>query len=293
MTDTTGRASPAEGSLREGTRPRAQSNAAVADALALAWRSSRAVLRQARARYVADVVKWPHRHRFDSIWRVVDYVPGWFHEGSAAVIYSLMRSQPPDTVVEIGSYLGRSTVFLALALRDLNPGGRVVAIDPHTGDRQQLEALTVDHLPTYDLFRQHCRAAGVEDLVEAHVATSLDVASAWSQPVDLLYLDGWHSYEAVVADGEAWLPHLSESGVVVFDDYAAYAEVRKAIHHLASRGLCQLWGSIFGQAIGGVTADPPAPIRRALLWSRGGLRHALRGPMAARSQPPRRDLSPS
>jgi predicted O-methyltransferase YrrM len=193
-------------------------------------------------------------------------------------MYALMRSQPPGTVVEIGSYLGRSTVFFALALREVNPQGRVVAIDPHTGDRQQLEALSADRLPTFELFRQHCRAAGVEDLVEARVATSVEAAADWSGPVDLLYVDGWHSYDAVVADGEAWLPHLSSQGVVVFDDYMTYDEVREGVHDLAARGLFQLWGSIFGQAIGGVSAEPPVLLRRALLLSRGGLRRALGWP---------------
>ena len=247
----------------------------VAEALQLLRHSSRALARDARTRYLTDLIKWPHRHEFDSIWRTVDVVPGWFHEGTAAVLYALMRSQPPETAVEIGSYLGRSTVFFALTLREVNADGRVVAIDPHSGDRQQLEALSTEELPTFELFRRHCRAAGVDDLVDPHVATSLEVAAKWSGQVDLLYIDGWHSYDAVIADGEAWLPHLSPRGVVVFDDYVAYGEVREAVDELAARGLYRRWGSIFGQAIGGLSDEPPATLRRALLLSRGGLRRAL------------------
>jgi predicted O-methyltransferase YrrM len=190
-------------------------------------------------------------------------------------MYALMRSQPPRTIVEIGSYLGRSTVFFALAVRDTNPGGRVVAIDPHTGDRQQLEALSAQRLPTFELFCRHCDAAGVSELVEAHVATSLEVATGWSQPIDLLYVDGWHSYEAVIADGEAWLPHLSSKGVVVFDDYGVYGEVRDAVHDLAERGLYRPWGAVFGQAIGGVSETPPAALKRALLLSGGVMQLVL------------------
>jgi predicted O-methyltransferase YrrM len=256
-------------------------SADVADALQVLWRSSRGLLREARARYTTDVLKWPYRDRFDAIWQTVDHVPGWFHEGNGAVIYALMRAQPPHTIVELGSYLGRSTVFFALSLREVNPSGRVVAIDPHTGDRQQLEALSAERLPTYELFRQHCRAAGVEDLVDARVATSLEAAASWSGPIDLLYVDGWHSYEAVVADGEAWLPFLSPRGVVVFDDYIAYDEVRHAVHDLASRGLYRFWGAVFGQAIGGTSAEPPPPIVRSLLFSGVGVRGALAGRRSA------------
>jgi predicted O-methyltransferase YrrM len=249
----------------------------VADAIRVLRRSSRTLIRQARARYTTDLIKWPHRHAFDSIWQIVERVPGWFHEGSAAVMYALMRDQPPEIVVEIGSYLGRSTVFFGLALKDVNPQGRVVAIDPHTGDRQQLEGLSTERLATYDLFRQHCMATGVESLVDPRVAASVEVAAGWSEPVDLLYVDGWHSYDAVVADGEAWLPYLSAHGVVIFDDYVAYGEVREAIHDLADRRLYRLWGSIFGQAIGGAAGEPPAAVRRALLLSGGRLRGAPDG----------------
>jgi predicted O-methyltransferase YrrM len=245
------------------------------DGLQVLRRSSRALIRQARARYTTDLLKRRHRGEFDSLWRRVDWIPGWFQEGSAVVMYALMRAQPPQTVVEIGSYLGRSTVFFGLALQEVNPHGRVVAIDPHTGDRQQLEGLSTDRLATFDLFRQHCRAAGVQDLVQAHVASSLEVAAGWHGRIDLLYVDGWHSYEAVVADGEAWLPHLAPDGVVVFDDYGAYDEVREAIHHLADQGLYRFWGQIFGQAFGGTAQEPPAALRGALLMSRGGIRRAL------------------
>jgi predicted O-methyltransferase YrrM len=248
--------------------------AQVADAFSVLARSSRELIRQARARYTTDVLKWRHRHSFDAIWQHVDWIPGWFHEGSAVVMYELMLERPPQTVVEIGSYLGRSTVFFALALKELNPGGRVVAIDPHTGDRQQLEGLSTDRLATFDLFREHCRAAGVEKLVDPRVAHSLEVAAGWSGEVDLLYVDGWHSYDAVIADGEAWLPHLSRNGVVIFDDYAAYDDVRRAIDHLADQGRFRLWGAVFGQAVGGLQAEPPASLRRALLFSRGGMRRS-------------------
>src|SRR5215210_2703649 len=130
-------------------------------------RSSRDVLRHARTRVTTDLLSWPYRDEFAAVWTTVDRIPGWFHEGSGAVLYGHMRAAHPTTVVEIGSYLGRSTVFFALALRQLDRGGRVVAIDPHTGDRQQLDALSAERLPTFDLFQEHCRATGVDDLVDA------------------------------------------------------------------------------------------------------------------------------
>jgi predicted O-methyltransferase YrrM len=244
------------------TRGQAQSESG--DALRVLARSTRTLIRQARARYTTDLLCRPYRHDFASVWTTVDLVPGWFNEGSAALLYGLMRERPPATVVEIGSYLGRSTVFFGLTLKHLGGRGRVVAIDPHTGDRQHLEGFAVDRLPSYELFRHHCRAAGVVDVVDAQVARSLEAAERWSGPIDLLYVDGWHSYDAVVADGEAWLPHLSDGGVVLFDDYVAYEEVRRGVADLAERGVFHLWGSVFGQALGGASPEPPPAGERAL-----------------------------
>jgi predicted O-methyltransferase YrrM len=248
----------------------------VREALTAAGASSRVVLQHARARYSTDFLSWTFRAEFRQVWRTAHWVPGWFHEGSAALLYGVMRERPPHTVVEIGSYLGRSTVFFGLSMLRLNPHGRVIAIDPHTGDRQQLEGLDADSLPSLELFRQHCRAARIDHLVDARVMTSRQAAREWSGPVDLLFVDGWHSYDAVIADGEAWLPHLSSGGVVVFDDYAAYDEVGRAVRDLAARGRFHLWGSVFGQAVGGADPTPPPFARRALRLGDGGGGRGLR-----------------
>lgn len=245
--------------------------------------SARVVVRQARGRITVDLVTWPYREGFSEVWRTVDWIPGWFHEGSAGVLYGVMREQQPTTVVEIGSYLGRSTVFFALILRQLGIPGQVVAVDPHTGDRQQLEGLSADRLPSFELFQQHCRAAGVEDLVNPRVATSVVAAARWAGPIDVLFVDGWHSYDAVISDGEAWLPHLSPDGVVVFDDYIAYAEVGQAVRDLAAAGRFHLWGSVFGQAIGGVAAEPGPAVRRALTLSGQGMTSWVRNWLSQRS----------
>jgi hypothetical protein len=220
--------------------------------------------KHARLRLACDLLAWHFRDELAPIWQVVDQIPGWLREPNAIAMFGTMRAEPPQVIVEIGSYLGRSTVFFGLCLKQLNPSGRVVAIDPHTGDRQHLDALAVDELPSFQLFEQHCRAAGVQRWVDARRATSLEAAEGWSEPVDLLYIDGWHSYEAVLDDGRAWLPHLSERGVVFFDDYANYDEVENAVVQLADEGSFHLWGTIFRQAVGGRQPAPPDAVKRAI-----------------------------
>src|SRR5207248_9994454 len=106
--------------------------------------SSVAAAKYARLRLACDVLGWPFRDEMASIWQIVDQIPGWLREPNAVAMYGAIRAHIPTVIVEIGSYLDRSKVFFGLCMKHLNTGGRVVAIDPHTGDRQLLEVLAVD-----------------------------------------------------------------------------------------------------------------------------------------------------
>jgi predicted O-methyltransferase YrrM len=209
-----------------------------------------------------------HDSRFESIWEVSDNVPGWFNETNAVAIFAVLAELQPMRVVEIGSYMGRSTVFFGGSLREFGKGGRVTSIDPHSGDRQHRESFGMAEIPSFDMFQTHIRLAGVEELVDPIVATSSETAKEWTEPFQFLFVDGWHSYDAVLADGREWLPMLSEDGVVVFDDALQYDDVRRAIIELNREGTIHLWGHFYGQAFAGRSPTPPPSVQRLLDASR-------------------------
>lgn len=212
---------------------------------------------------------------FAEAWEVADNIPGWLSEVNAAVFWGVISEMKPKSVVEIGSYLGKSTTLLALGLQHHSgPDARVSAIDPHTGDRQQLNALNLATLPSLDLFRRHIQGAGVGDLVEEHIATSDKVAQTWTKAIDLLYIDGWHSYGAVRADTMNFASKLSPNGVVCFDDYAYYEEVRQAADDAcAELGLIS-YGATTMQAWAGKSERSPRAVARVRQLS--SLIHAVR-----------------
>lgn len=108
-------------------------------------------------------------------------------------------------VVEIGSWKGRSTWYLARALADAGSPYRVVAIDPH------LEG-------TREAFEENLARFGIADRVDQRVAFSTDVVSAFDEPVGLLWIDGDHSYGGVRRDFETWFPRLALGGWVALHD---------------------------------------------------------------------------
>lgn len=162
---------------------------------------------------------------------VLRHIEGWRYRQDLALLYLLARDVPGDeNILEIGSYRGLSTTALALGLRDGRRPGRLHAVDPHTGDRQDLETQGVALIPSEQQFRSNLERAGVADLVTAHVMTSDALAEDWDgSPLRVLFIDGWHSYDAVARDIENWVPRLSGRGAVLIDDVWNYDEVRSAV----------------------------------------------------------------
>ncbi len=132
---------------------------------------------------------------------------------SAWLLYGLARSIKPKVCVEIGSARGKSACAVGLALRR-NGGGKLYAIDPHSvttwNDKNSVDSFAI--------INAHLKKAGLTEWVEIVRKTSGDAAQGWTKKIDLIFIDGDHSYEGVKADWDLFLPHLSEFGVVVFHD---------------------------------------------------------------------------
>ena len=184
---------------------------------------------------------------------------------SAATFWGVIADLRPHTVVEIGSYLGRSTCLIGLALKQFGTDPELVAIDPHTGDRQNLDGLGVDTIPTLDLFRVYTAGAGIRDLLDERVMMSDDAAKEWDgRKIDFVFVDGWHSYDAVISDARNFASLLTPKGVVCFDDYGSYEDVRAAVRDACAELGLNLYGVIRRKAWAGPAPDAPPSLARAL-----------------------------
>lgn len=146
--------------------------------------------------------------------QVYDHVDGQVSLKEAAHLYRLGRGM--KTIVEIGSYRGKSACLLALGSADV--GGVVHAIDPHI-DQPNHAAGTYaqgDHQKLIEATRRF----GVEARVRPIIATSERARAQWDgSAVDLLWVDGDHSYEGVRHDLAAWAPLVRVGGVIAGHDY--------------------------------------------------------------------------
>jgi predicted O-methyltransferase YrrM len=151
-------------------------------------------------------------------------IPGWLEDGEAELLMAaaahVTRGGTARTLVEIGSYQGRSTIVIGATLLALSPQSRLHAIDPHEGIVGSSDARLNHGSPTFDAFLAHIADAGIAQLVEPVRALSYE--TAWTQPIDMLFIDGLHDRVNVERDFRHFAPFLTSDAVVLFHDYASY-----------------------------------------------------------------------
>jgi MMP 1-O-methyltransferase len=149
-------------------------------------------------------------------------------EGDAlhAAAIAAARAVPGAPMIEIGSYCGRSTIWLGAAARA--EGTVLFAVDHHRGSEENQpgwewhDPSVVDprtgEMDTLPFFRAAIHDAGLEAHVIAVVGRAPDIARHWSTPAALIFIDGGHGVEPARADYEGWTPHVAVGGTLAIHD---------------------------------------------------------------------------
>lgn len=153
---------------------------------------------------------------FAACWDLASAINGWLTVREARFLFELARAAPAGgTIVEIGSFFGRSTVCLALGSR-AGHRARVVAVDPQIGSPEHTHLLGCDDPSPWLV--ANLQRAGVADLVQTRKCTSTEAARQFDGAVDALFIDGSHEAADVRADFEHWFPKLRPDGTIAFHD---------------------------------------------------------------------------
>jgi predicted O-methyltransferase YrrM len=198
-------------------------------------------LRGARKR--RPELNWDEYHRIASHFKQDDM--GSFPE--RGYLFQLASDLPPNAqVVEVGSWMGASTCFIAGGLK--GDRAKIFAVDNFQGLSTCGEdaAWYNRHFKrlggnsTLDIFRANFAALGFSSRSEPVVSDSLaaaQVLAAKRGTIDFVFIDGDHSYAACKADIEAWLPFVKPAGVIAFHDFGSRADgVTRAIFETINAG---------------------------------------------------------
>ena len=150
------------------------------------------------------------------------------NEGDALHEAAMMAADavPTSPFVEVGSYCGRSTVWLGGAARAT--GRTLFAVDHHFGSEENQpgwewhdESLVdprTGRMDTLPFFRATIIDAGLASSVVTVVGDSPTIARNWTTPLAFLFIDGGHGVEPATLDYELWTPHVALNGILAIHD---------------------------------------------------------------------------
>jgi predicted O-methyltransferase YrrM len=183
----------------------------------------------------------------EHVLRVAEQAKGFMpHEEGLALHEAALTCAPLGPIVEIGSYCGKSAVYLGAAAQQA--GGVLVTVDHHRGSEENQPGWehhdpdVVDprtgRMDTLPFLRRTLERAGLEDHVIAVVGESTRVASVWQTPIGMLFIDGGHGEEPAFADYEHWARHVVAGGLLAIHDvFPDPADGGQAPFHVYERAL--------------------------------------------------------
>lgn len=168
---------------------------------------------------------------------IINNVHGFISLPEMELLYTLASRVPSGgTVVEIGSYQGRSTICLALGAKEA--GALLYSIDPH--DTYEVDG-TQYSMADNQAYYENIAKYGVGDVVKTINLSSFETATAWrvnSDMIDLLWIDGNHSYESVKEDFTLWSWFISTTGKIAMHDTAGHhVTVSRFVDEMLANGV--------------------------------------------------------
>ncbi len=154
-------------------------------------------------------------------------IKGFLADDEAEALYGYCgRVSKLGPALEVGSYCGKSTIYLGLACQ--RAGAVLYAVDHHSGseehqlgeeyydaDLYDVQRACVDTLPR---FRRALSVFKLENAVVPILSSSQLVAKAWATPLSLVFVDGGHSHQQSMHDCTVWAKHVVPGGLLLVHD---------------------------------------------------------------------------
>jgi hypothetical protein len=178
------------------------------------------------------------------LFRVNNYLPSaWI--GHAPFLKFLVREQKPRLFVELGVHNGFSYFVGCQSIQECRLNSKAFAVDHWLGDSQ---AGFFDDGVFQGVKTLNQKYSSFSTLLKMSFDEALDQFE--NSSIDLLHIDGFHSYESAKKDFESWLPKMSSGAIILLHDihvrrdtfgvYLFWKELKKnyrTIEFVGSHGL--------------------------------------------------------
>ncbi len=180
----------------------------------------------------------PYPEVYESIDTLPTNLHGW---NLPSALEPLIEEGDIKTIVEVGAWTGKSTIFLANILPE---GGTIFAVDHWLGSSEHRDpGNRTEYNLVPILFKQFISNvihAGFQDKIIPVRLASVEAAKKFKElkiKPDVIYIDAAHDYNSVLSDISAWYPLLRKEGLFCGDDWnlgGPEGEVAKAVTAFAS-----------------------------------------------------------
>lgn len=157
----------------------------------------------------------------------IDSVKGFLDAEEGKVLFETAKAMGViGPVLEVGSYCGKSTVYLGVACKQTD--NTLFSVDHHRGSEEHqpgeeyhdadLYDPSIGRMDSFREFRATIRRADIEEIVVPMVAPSTVVARHWRTPLGMVFIDGGHSFDAAMNDYRSWASHVLRGGIIAIHD---------------------------------------------------------------------------
>lgn len=154
-------------------------------------------------------------------------VKGFLADDEAQALFELaLQYSSKGPCLEIGSYCGLSTIYIASACKQND--SLLYALDHHRGSEEHqlgeeyhdptLYDANEQLMDSFKAFRRNISQAELDNWVVPLVASSKVASKFWSRPLSMVFIDGGHSPEAAMMDYRSWAPQVMKGGLLAIHD---------------------------------------------------------------------------
>lgn len=156
---------------------------------------------------------------------------GNYHSGLIDLINYLEEHSKNMDMIEIGSYLGESTILFAQKFN------KIISIDPFLDNYDMEDEVCKDNYANFDLVYEEFKKNTKDYKNITHIRKlSDDAVNDITEKVDFVYIDGLHQYEQVKKDIINYMPFVKSGGFIGGHDYlGSWVGVKAAVDELIGK----------------------------------------------------------